>query len=94
HPLQSGELYFGEEVETTISDVSPGIKDSVQQHFTESTIMRAAQLGLNFLWTSPEFVNYAPQMFEWWTSQWYLPHILTIFLPMALTQIISLAAIE
>jgi len=68
HPLRSTNRYFGEELECTARKfVKSGIPARQQTHLSESSLMRAAQLGMKYLWTSREFINTAPEMFRWWT---------------------------
>ncbi|NDY73898.1 hypothetical protein DO021_19370 [Desulfobacter hydrogenophilus] len=62
HPLRDGQRIFLGEVEFIFEQ-----PDAEQTHMTESAIMRMAQLGMNYAWTSADFLEYAPQMFEWWT---------------------------
>ena len=63
---RDGVRYFGEEIENRLIDLYAGFTELEQKHFTQSSLMRAAQLGMNYLWTSEEVVNSAPAMFRWW----------------------------
>nr|WP_319395755.1 beta-galactosidase [uncultured Desulfobacter sp.] len=68
HPLRDGQRIFLGEVEYTFKQPDADNAVPGQTHMTESAIMRMAQLGMNYAWTSGEFIAYAPRMFEWWTQ--------------------------
>lgn len=65
--IRDGQRYFGEEIENRFQDLYSGISDQEQGYFAQSSLMRAAQLGMNYLWTSGAVINSAPSMFKWWT---------------------------
>jgi hypothetical protein len=67
HPLRDGQRIFLGEVEYVFEQPDADKAMTEQTHMTESAIMRMAQLGMNYAWTSDEFLEYAPQMFTWWT---------------------------
>lgn len=67
HPLRDGQRIFLGEIEYIFEQPDPANAQAEQTHMTESAIMRMAQLGMNYAWTSADFLEYAPQMFEWWT---------------------------
>nr|WP_321403145.1 beta-galactosidase [uncultured Desulfobacter sp.] len=68
HPLRDGQRIFLGEVEYTFEQPDADNAQAEQTHMTESAIMRMAQLGMNYAWTSKEFLAYAPRMFQWWTQ--------------------------
>lgn len=63
YPLRAEKRYFGEEAEFVMRKGSPELR----RHLVESSLMRAAQLGMNFLWISPETAQAAPEMLEWFS---------------------------
>lgn len=68
HPLRDGRRAFLGEVEYIFEQPDADKARTQQTHMTQSAIMRMAQLGMNYAWTSDPFLAYAPQMFEWWTQ--------------------------
>lgn len=66
-PLRNGKRYFGEELERSVQKWHGNLSDEQQKHFTENSLMRAAQLGINYIWTSRDFINASFKMFVWWT---------------------------
>lgn len=68
HPLRDGQRIFLGEVEYIFEQPDADKAAAEQTHMTESAIMRMAQLGMNYAWTSKEFLTYAPRMFQWWTQ--------------------------
>lgn len=64
YSLRDGNKYFGDENELLWNNVS----EQTNKFMTETTIMKAAQLGMNYIWTSQEAIQLTPEMFEWFTK--------------------------
>lgn len=64
NPLRDGKRYFGDENELLWNNES----QQVNKFITETTVMKAGQLGVNYLWTSTEAIKLSPKMFEWFTK--------------------------
>jgi hypothetical protein len=64
HPFRDGKRFFGEEAEV----IFPEYPKNTQIHCFESSIMRLAQLGMNYVWVSEPAVSLSPAMVRWWTK--------------------------
>jgi hypothetical protein len=62
-PLRNGRRYFGEELECSAQQWHGNLSDEQQEHFTENRLMGAAQMGMNYLWTSRAFIDAAFDLF-------------------------------
>jgi hypothetical protein len=70
HPLRSEKRYFGEEAEQPprkTYENGKKIPEEYRKMQVEAAIIRSAQIGFNFLWTSREYVDIQPELMEWWT---------------------------
>ena len=75
HPLRAEKRFFATEeeqfqykgVEASGAEWEEKIPVDEKKYLAESSLMRVAQIGMNFVWTSDRVINKAPDIYRWYT---------------------------